>query len=687
MHLVRPNTTFSTSSSSDLAKYDCGTSERRPSFLEVEKITISRFRWILLPIFIAAFIAAFVSHSAELAAETTSTVRNHSTTHLPGAEWDGVSENRIVSRDLDGPALSTFVLPPRDVVDLARRFRPVQLTPQLPATTEAMSIGESRRFWISDAGASSSRVITARLVERSSHIDAFVQEGESVNLEKLRISLATIENHLLPTLLREFAASTIPLDELRLAVLNVRLSGVAGYYSSVNGHPAWVFPSSNELPLIGMNVWAVSPGTVAYASTLSHELAHFLQWRLDPAEDTWVNEGTAELAIRAVGYEPSRNVQAFAIRPNTSLTLWTSDISQTPAHYGAADLFFSYIANRLGGFSAVGEILARPERGIAGIEHVLRARGIDARPTAFDSFFLDWVVANWANISGDARFSYPERTDFRVTDQSLSTMSLPAIVDIAPYAARYVELRSSDAGRQLEIAMQPTVPVIGAPPRPATIWWSGRGDNADSRLTRELDLSNVPNATLRFWTWFDLESDFDYAYVSASVDEGVTWTSLPGRQSTSNDPNDVNLGNGFTGKTVEESQWTHETIDLSAFVGRKIQLRFEVVNDDAYVGDGFAIDETAVPEIGWLDQPGDSGWKAEGFIRIGNRLASKLNVRIAYVRGSHVSIIPFVQDSLGYALFTIPAEVASADRATVIIANHTAWTSRPSTVQIREPSR
>ena len=163
MHLVRPNTTFWTSRSSDLAKYDCRTSARRPSFLEVEKITISRFRWMLLPIFIAAFIAAFVSQSAELAAETKTTVRNHSTTHLPGAEWDGVSENRIVSRDLDGPALTTFVLPPRNVVDLARRFRPVQLTPQVPATTEVMSIGESRRFWISDAGASTSRVIATEV--------------------------------------------------------------------------------------------------------------------------------------------------------------------------------------------------------------------------------------------------------------------------------------------------------------------------------------------------------------------------------------------------------------------------------------------------------------------------------------------------------------------------------------------
>ena len=595
--------------------------------------------------------------------------------------YDGSIENHVAYRPTDELDLSQLLLPKRDVVDLARRFRSSPEV-QIPATEKQISINQSRQFWITDGNAKS-RVITARLVDSTSHVDAYVQDGETVDLTKLRASLSTIETHLLPTLLRDFTASKIPMEGLRIAVLNLRLSSVAGYYSSVNEHPSWVFPSSNQLPLIGMNIRAVAPGSNAYASTLSHELAHFLQWRLDPADDTWVNEGTAEVAIRASGYAPSRNVESFASRPNTSLIHWTDNISQTPAHYGAADLFFSYIANRFGGFATIGEILARSERGVSGVERVLRDHGVLARPSAFDSVFLDWVVANWANIPGDPRWGYKERADFNVTDQSLSSMSLPASLEVSPYGARYIELAPGDGGRQLVISTQAAIPAIAAPERPGPIWWSGRGDNADSRLTRELDLRAAEKASLKFSTWFDLESDFDYAYIAVSVDDGLTWKSLPGGLSTAEDPNGVNLGNGFTGQLDNPRKWSNETVDLTPYAGIKIKLRFEVVNDDAYVGDGFAIDNISVPEIGWADRVGDSGWSAEGFVRIQNSVVSQLSPRLAMISGSVLSLVPFTEYSRGVFKLTVPLGVNSADRAAIILANHTAATSRPLTVQIR----
>ena len=455
----------------------------------------------------SVLLTSIVATVAEAAPETTPSLIEVQATSMNSVGFDGSIENQVVFRSTDEVDLSLTTLPKRDVVDLARRFRLVQEV-QSAATAEAVQIGQSRRFWITD-GSAKSRMITARLVESSRHVDAFVQDGENVDLDKLRTSLSTIETHLLPTLLRDFTASRIPMDGLRIAVLNLRLSSVAGYYSSVNEHPSWVSPSSNQLPLIGMNIRAVAPGSPGYAATLSHELTHFLQWRLDPADDTWVNEGTAEVAIRASGFAPSRNTEQFASRPNTSLILWTDNIAQTPAHYGAADLFFSYIANRHGGFPTIGEILARPERGVAGIEQVLRGRGVEPRPSAFDSVFLDWVVANWANLPDDARWGYPERKGFRVSDQSLSAMSMPTSLEIAPYGSRYIELSRQDAGRRFVISSQPTIAAIAAPIRPDPIWWSGRGDNADSRLTREIDLRTVTKATLNFSTWFDLESDFD----------------------------------------------------------------------------------------------------------------------------------------------------------------------------------
>ena len=56
-------------------------------------------------------------------------------------------------------------------------------------------------------------------------------------------------------------------------------------------------------------------------------------------------------------------------------------------------------------------------------------------------------------------------------------------------------------------------------------WWSNRYDNMDSTLTRSFDLTQVKgkHATLQFATWFDLEHDYDYAFVEVSTD-GANWT-------------------------------------------------------------------------------------------------------------------------------------------------------------------
>src|SRR3990172_10116259 len=122
--------------------------------------------------------------------------------------------------------------------------------------------------------------------------------------------------------------------------------------------------------------------------------------------------------------------------------------------------------------------------------------------------------------------------------------------------------------------------------------------------------------------WHDVEAVFDYGFVEVSADGGRTWKTLPGRTTTTRNPNGGNYGDGFTGRSGGGSQatWVQEEMDLTPYAGREVLLRFEYVTDDAYNAQGFGLDGVTIPELGFRDDAAaDDGWTAEGFVRIDNR--------------------------------------------------------------------
>jgi hypothetical protein len=466
--------------------------------------------------------------------------------------------------------------------------------------------------------------------------------------------------------------------------LNVRLRGLVGYYSSVDEYPRWVMPFSNERPLIGMSLQSVQPGGRGYDSGLAHEFEHFVQWRLDPGEETWVNEGTAELAIQVAGLDPSGNTGAFLQRPETQLNDWAEQVADTPPHYGAANLFFAYLGERFGGYSVVGEVLARPERGTAGVDAALRGRAAGDLPASFDAAFRDWTIANWAGKAdpGDGRFAYAALRGGRAKDEPLALPTRVAI-SMNQYASRYYRLPKDAAGAVLSIEAPPTAKMVGAPRRGHPFWWSNRGDSVDSRLTRRLDLTGVRAAALRFSIWYEIEKDFDYAYIAASDDDGRTWKTLPGRYTTQADPNGSNYGAGYTGKSGGGSggEWIEEMVDLGAYAGRSILLRFEMVTDDAYNGDGVCLDDIRVDEVGWRDD--GSGWQAEGFLRIENQVPERALLRVVGRFGREIRLFEAAVGSDGKASIRLADELGSADEAAAVVTSHTPLTARPVDLAIR----
>ena len=61
-------------------------------------------------------------------------------------------------------------------------------------------------------------------------------------------------------------------------------------------------------------------------------------------------------------------------------------------------------------------------------------------------------------------------------------------------------------------------------------------------------------------------------------------------------------------------------MDLSAYAGKAIQVRFEYVTDEGFNAPGWAIDDISIPE--WATaptpRPDDGGWQAAGFARVAN---------------------------------------------------------------------
>ena len=132
--------------------------------------------------------------------------------------------------------------------------------------------------------------------------------------------------------------------------------------------------------------------------------------------------------------------------------------------------------------------------------------------------------------------------------------------------------------------------------------------------------------------WYNLEDGWDYTYVEVSTDGGNHWQILPGlhtRNSTNRATPTARAGRG-TAAGGKAPAWTNERVDLSAFAGKQILLRFETVTDDAYNGPGFLLDNIAIPQIGFQDggENGTNGWQAAGWVLTDNTLAERWLVEV-----------------------------------------------------------
>jgi len=182
-----------------------------------------------------------------------------------------------------------------------------------------------------------------------------------------------------------------------------------------------------------------------------------------------------------------------------------------------------------------------------------------------------------------------------------------------------VETKDGLAAVKVELPTQTVTLTINTPHSPTHEWWSGSrpdtGSYSTYTSTRSFDFTTAAAPiTLTFWEWYEIETDWDYGWVQASTDGGSMWTSLPGKYTTNTDPNGNNPGNGITGVS---GGWVQEAMDLSAYAGSNILLRFRYTQDQYITLIGWTIDDITVKSdtnVIFSDsvETGANGWTVSG---------------------------------------------------------------------------
>ena len=601
-------------------------------------------------------------------------------------------------------ALADAVVPARDSRALAERLRAHagSIPEVVNASPPQRAAGDRAQFFVSNSDTREVFPITATLRLVSQHAEMWVQDGLRVDQTALERAAKDFDERIYPTVHQYFGSEWSPGvdNDVRVTILNARFSGAAGYYSSHDEFSRQVNPYSNEREMFYMNADAATPGTERYSAILAHEFQHMVHWHLDSNEESWVNEGASELAARLCGMGTSGALQSFAQQPDTQLNAWSlSPDEDTLPHYGASYLWMEYFLQRMGP-AALKATLEEPENGIAGFEKVLSQR---AGAPSFDDLFADWVVANLLNDRSldQGRYAYQQASPHVAVQTTLRDLPAHEAGTTSQYGTEYVAIIPRTQGITIEFEGAPTTAVVPNQPAGGRYeWWSNRGDMSDTRLTRSFDLTGLHKATLQYSLWYELEDGWDYAYVEVSTDGGATWKPLAAPHTSSYDPNGNAFGPGYTGfsghpagaNTLLTPEWIQETVDLTPYAGQKVQVRFEMVTDDAVNLPGLCLDNISVPELGFADtaETDEAGWQAEGFVRIDNQLPQRFLVQIIE-QGKATRIERLPLDDQQHGTISIEGFGRDLDRVVLAISGLSRYTTEPAaysyTVTPRGPER
>jgi immune inhibitor A len=550
--------------------------------------------------------------------------------------------------------LNEVQIPTNDPREMAQRLAGIQNIPEtVVPRLIPYKLNDKDKFWVTDNDTNKNFQITAKLVAIGENVYFWIEDGVKYNLREVNDLVKAFDTKILPTNHEFFGSEWTPgIDgDPRLHILYASGLGdnIGGYFSSADSvNPlANEFSNAKEMFLINADTEALSE-EYTY-STLAHEFQHMIHWYRDRNEESWMNEGFSELAQLLNGYTTGGTEFLFTTNPDLQLNDWPNDSNATGPHYGSGFMFVNYFLNRFGE-SATKALVAHPENGLESVDLVLQEQ--DAKdpatgePIRADDLFADWALTNYllnANVL-DGRYwykNYPSSSQAYDTESVYTCTNNLETRDVNQYGTDYIKF-GCEGKWTLNFTSEPLVGILAESAHSGeNAFWSNKGDESDMRLSREFDFSSVTTPIeMKYWTWYDLETDYDYVYLLYSED-GSQWKIIQTPLSTDADPSGNSYGWGYNGVS---DGWVEETVDLSSLAGKKVWLRFEYVTDAAVNGEGLLLDDMSIAAVDYSTdfETDEGGWQAEGFVHMTNLLPQTYRVSLIKKTGENIAIDKFI---------------------------------------------
>lgn len=569
--------------------------------------------------------------------------------------------------------LAEASVPERDLVDLISRLGGAPALPDLAPETDPpdYALGDEVTFQLHNVETNQFFTTDAALSYVTPHAYWWVEKGYSIPKDDLEESALNFEERTYPTNRQFFGSEWTPgIDgDPHIYIFLGYVPGVGGSFSPPDEYPAEINPHSNEHEMFYINLDNAMPGNAYFDGILAHEFQHMIHWNQDRDEVTWINEAMSELAAQVNGYDVGGSDIAFTQEPDTQLTTW-SELDASGPHYGASYLFGAYVLDQYG-TEAISQLVAGQDNGIAGVDAMLAA--VDSSGRQFTDLYADWLIANYLDDQepADGRYGYADVSVPKVhlADRH-SDYPVDQLAAVGQYAADYIRLEGR--GRlTIEFTGSTLASLVGNQAHSGQYqWWSNRSDESDARLTRAFDLTGLEQATLQAWMWYDLEVDYDYAYVEISTDDGETWTILANDHTVTSNPSGNSYGPALTGLSGGDDgpAWIQQSFDLTPFAGQQVLIRFEVITDEELNHPGLCLDDVTIPELGYTHdaEAGDDGWTAEGFLLVTDYVPQQFLVQLITI-GDETQVERMELDELSHGTMTITGLGQSIDRAVLVI--------------------
>jgi len=545
--------------------------------------------------------------------------------------------------------LQNTYIPENNPLDLARRLKGIESIPEIVPDQIDYQIGDSKQFWVTNVDTNENRNATARLGYKTENIFFWIEEGVKYDKNELERLVTTFELNILPTNREFFGTEWIPgidANEGLFVLLAKGLgSGLAGYFSSADALPPQVHEYSNAHEMFILNADNIRLSQKFTYGVLAHEYQHMIHWYRDRNETSWLNEGFSELAAFINGYYESGFDSIYLANTDIQLNDWPNSPNTTTPHYGSSFLFVNYFLNRFGE-EATKSLVRNAGNGLDSIDEVLiniNAKDVvGGEQITSDDLFADWIVTNFVQDKkvGDGRYYYENYT--QAPSAAITEKISECEFDwkertVAQFGVDYIELKCNK-DFLLNFKGNSIANVIPEASYSGDFaFWSNKGDESNMILSRTFDFSDVQGPiSMTFMTWYDIEIDYDYVYLTASID-GDHWQILESTTCTKNNPTGNSFGCGFNGMS---NGWIKQNVDLSSFTGQTIELRFEYVTDASVNGEGFLLDDIQIIAIDYFSdfEEGNGGWISEGWARINNLLPQTYEIILLEYKSGKVSI-------------------------------------------------